>query len=158
MKTLVLGLGNPILSDDGVGLRVAEEVKNKLNHTEIAVMKASTGGMDLLDTMAGYEKVVIVDAIQTDGGKVGQVYRLEPGALTATKHTSSPHDTSLAVALQLGRRLGMTLPQQIVIYAVEVADVTTFNEGCTPEVKQVIPAIAAMVLQELEGEMHCSEQ
>lgn len=152
MKTLVLGLGNPILSDDGVGFRVAEAIKDRVNQEDVTVMETSMGGLDLLDLFANFDKVIIIDAIQTRDGRVGQIHRLERGAIEATKHTSAPHDINLATALELGKRLGMTLPQQIVIYAIEVADVTTFNEKCTPELEQVIPVARDMVLRELNGD------
>ena len=71
MKTLVLGLGNPILSDDGVGLRVARELENRLDQQEVTVVETSMAGLDLLDLLAGYDRAIIVDAIQTVGGKVG---------------------------------------------------------------------------------------
>lgn len=150
MRTLVLGLGNPILSDDGVGLRVAEKIKGRVNQEDVTVMETSMGGLDLLDLFANFDKVIIIDAIQTRDGRVGQVHRLEPESLAATKHTTTPHDINLATALELGKRLGLTLPQEIVIFAIEVADVTTFNEGCTTSVEQVIPVATDMVLRELK--------
>ena len=69
MKTLVLGLGNPILSDDGVGLRVARAVESQLSQQEITVMETSMGGLSLLDLLTGYDRAIIIDAIQTRGGR-----------------------------------------------------------------------------------------
>ena len=149
MKTLVLGLGNPILSDDGVGLRVARELENRLDQQEVTVVETSMAGLDLLDLLAGYDRAIIVDAIQTVGGKSGQIYRLAPEAFDATRHAASPHDVNFATALELGKRLGLTLPQQIVIFAIEVADASTFSEECTPQVRQAIPLCVKMVIQEI---------
>jgi len=149
VKTLILGLGNPILSDDGVGFRVAEELKGRLNKQVITVMEASAAGLDLLDLLAGYNRAIIIDAIQTKEGKVGQIYRLEPGEFEATQHAATPHDVNFATALELGNRLGLTLPQQIIIFAIEVGDITTFSERCTPKVEQMIPLAVDMVIQEL---------
>ncbi len=151
MKTLVLGLGNPILSDDGVGLRVTEELKVKLNQPEVTVMETSMAGLDLLDVLVNFDKVIIIDAIQTRDGKVGQIYRLEPEALDASQHLSTPHDVNFATALELGKKLGLALPQDIIIFAIEVKDITTYRERCTPEVEQVIPIATEMVMQELKG-------
>jgi len=150
MKTLVLGLGNPILSDDGVGLLVAQKVKHRVNQQQVTVMETSMGGLDLLDILANFDKAIIIDAIQTRDGKVGQIYRLEPGALDATRHSSTPHDINLVTALELGKRMGLSLPRQIVFFAIEVADVTTFGEKCTPGVEQAISLATDMVLQELK--------
>ncbi|MBM2824894.1 MAG: Hydrogenase maturation protease [Dehalococcoidales bacterium] len=151
MKTLVLGLGNTILSDDGVGIRIAEELKDRLEQQEATVMETSMAGLDILELLTGYDRVIIIDAIQTRGGEAGQIYRLEPEAFDTTCHAASPHDVNFATALELGRRLGLALPRQITIFAVEAADVTTFSERCTPEVEQTIPSVVALVMQELNG-------
>ncbi len=149
MKTLVLGLGNPIRCDDGVGLRVATAVKDKLNQPETTVVEASVAGLDLLDLLVGYEKVIIVDAIRTSEGKPGQVYRLAPEVFDATRHAASPHDINFATALELGNRLKLALPRQIVIFGVEVGDVSSFSEECTPEVQMAIPVVTDMIMSEL---------
>jgi len=151
MKTLILGMGNPILSDDGVGLRVTEELKGRLSHPEVTVMETSMGGLSLLDLLVNFDKAIIIDAIQTRGGKVGQVHQLEAGAFDATRHAATTHDVNFAAALELGNKLGLALPQQIVIFAIEVEDVTTFSERCTPEVERVVPVCVGKVIQELNG-------
>ncbi len=151
MKTLVLGLGNPFLSDDSVGLNIARALEGRFNQPEITVMETSMAGLNLLDLLTGYDRAVIIDAIQTREGKVGQVYQLEPEALDATRHASTPHDVNFATALELGNRLGLALPQQITIFAVEVEDVTTFGDRCTRRVEETIPVVADMVAQELNG-------
>ncbi len=151
MKTLVLALGNPFLSDDSVGLHVARALEGWFNRPEITVMETSMAGLSLLDLLTGYDRVIIIDAIQTREGEVGQVYRLEPEALDATRHVSTPHDVNFATALELGKRLGLVLPQQITIFAVEVEDVTTFGDRCTRRVEETIPVVAGMVTQELNG-------
>jgi len=151
MKTLILGLGNLILSDDGVGIRVAEELKGRLNQPEVTVMETSLAGLSLLDLLVNFDRAIIIDTIQTKRGKVGQVYRLEPGAFDATQHAATPHDVNFATALELGNRLGLPLPRQIIIFAIEVKDITTFSEKCTPKVEQVIPVVTDMVIQELNG-------
>lgn len=150
MKTLVLGLGNPILSDDSVGLRVAEELKDRLEGQEVAVESTSLAGLDLLDLLAGYDWAIIVDAIKTEGGRLGQIYRFEPKAFRATMHAASPHDVNLATALELGKALGLPLPQ-LDILAIEVADTESFGYECTPEVAEAIPVCVEMVLRMLNG-------
>lgn len=151
-KTLVLGMGNPLLCDDRVGLQVAAELKNKLFRPEITIMEASLAGLGLLDLLVGYDKAIIIDAIQTMGGKAGEIYRLDPEEFDSTHHTASPHDASLTAALEFGKKLGLALPKQIVIYAIEASDTTTFSEECTPEVKKAIPVCVEMILQELNRE------
>jgi hydrogenase maturation protease len=149
-KTLILGLGNSLLSDDGVGLTVATELKNRLNESDITVMETSAAGLSLLDLLVGYDKAIIIDAIQTLDGKPGQIYRLAPEAFDTTRRTISPHDVNFTTALEFGKKVGLPLPQEIVIFAIEVSDVSTFSEEYTPQVKQAIPTCVGMVLQELK--------
>ena len=151
MKTLVLGIGNPILSDDGVGIKVAQEVGKKLDDPQITVSETSAAGLSLLDSLIGYDKVIIIDAIQTEQGKAGQIYRMKPEDFSFTKRVSSPHQINLVTALELGKLLNLTMPQEISIFAVEAKDTTSFSEGCTPEVEQAIPEAVKMVLDELVG-------
>lgn len=86
-KTLVLGLGNPILSDDGVGLRVAAGLEGRLGEG-VTVIEASLAGLDLLELLSGYDRAIIIDAIQTEGGQPGRIYRLDPGL--SRRHVTPP--------------------------------------------------------------------
>jgi hydrogenase maturation protease len=149
-KTLILGLGNSLLCDDGVGIYVAAELKNKVDRPEITVMETGVAGLSLLDLLVGYDRAIIVDAIQTVGGKAGQIYRLEPKAFDTALHTASAHGIDFTTALEFGKKLGLPLPQQIIIFAIEASDVSTFNEECTPEVTRAIPTCVEMVLRELK--------
>jgi hydrogenase maturation protease len=151
LKTLVLGLGNPILSDDSVGFRVVQELKARFNKPNLTLVESSASGLSLLDLITGYDKLIIVDAIKTEGGEAGKIYRLGAENLGAIRHSASPHDINLATALELGRKLGVALPQQITILAIEVVDVTTFSEKCTPEVDRAIPLAVSMVAEELDS-------
>ena len=150
MKTLVLGLGNPILSDDGVGPRVAGELEGKFDES-VTVAEASLAGLNLLDLLVGYDRAIIIDAIQTAGGKVGNIYHLEPEAFQSTRHAVSTHDINLATALEFGKRLGLKLPQKIDILAIEVADINCFSEECTPEVAKAVPVCAEMIIEKLKA-------
>ena len=150
-RTLVLGLGNPILSDDGIGCHVALALKEKLKEPEIDVMEASIAGLDFLDLLARYDRAIIIDAIQTREGTPGQIYQFAPDILSDTQHSGTPHDVNLATALELGRKLSLPLPQQITIFAIETEDVTSFSEKCTPRVMKAVPACVEMIVQELNG-------
>jgi hydrogenase maturation protease len=153
MKTVVLGLGNPLLTDDGVGIQVARQVAACSQSCDgLAVAEASLGGLRLLDIIAGCDRAVIVDAIQTQGGVPGDIYRLDARDLRRSFHSGSTHDLSLAGAMALGRALGTSLPtdEATVIIAVEVADVLTFGEECTPAVAAAIPRAVEAVLSELQ--------
>jgi len=148
-KTLILGLGNPILCDDGVGTAVAHALEGIINPKIATVVEASIGGLDLLDLFTGYKRVIIIDAIKTEGGKAGQIHRLNVETLSSTRHTASPHDINLATALELGKKLAMKMPSKIDIYAIEAADTESFSESCTPAVAAAIPVCVEMILREL---------
>ena len=150
MKTLVLGLGNPILSDDSVGFRVIEQLKARFAKPGLTFTESCTSGLGLLEVIIGYDKLIIIDAIQTKGGQAGEIYKFTLDDLINTRYSSPPHGVNLATAIELGKKLGEHLPQQIVVFAIEVADVTNFSERCTPEVEKAIPLAVGMVAKELK--------
>jgi hydrogenase maturation protease len=154
MKTLVLGLGNPILTDDGVGVRVAEQVQTALlPGSSIECAEVGVGGLALMERMIGYSRVILIDALVVDQARPGAVHRWQLDdlrAISPTVHSASPHDTSLIVALDLAQRMGLPLPDELVIYAVEVSNVSDFSDQPTPPVAQAIPRVTAAVLAELE--------
>jgi hydrogenase maturation protease len=152
MRTLVLGLGNLILSDDGVGIRVVHEVANQVRSPQITVSDTNVAGLGLLDSIVGYDKVIIIDAIQTEKGQAGQIYRMGTEDFSQTKHFSSPHQINLATALELGKMLNLAMPKEVTVLAVEAEDTTSFSEECTPEVRRAIPEAVKMVLAELKGQ------
>lgn len=150
MKTLILGLGNPILSDDSVGLRVAGQLKDRVSIPSVSIAETSLAGLELMTMLSGYDKVILIDAIQTKGGKVGKVYRLDSNAFEGARHVATTHELGFATALQLGKKLGMVLPERICVIAIEVLDITTFSEECTEKVRQAIPVAVEKVLEELQ--------
>jgi hydrogenase maturation protease len=147
VKTLILGIGNSVLCDDGVGIRVAAEVGKRLSDPAVTVAEACHGGLFLLEAFLGYDHVVLIDAIQTEGGTPGQVYELQPEQISSARHLSSPHQVDFATALDLGKALGLSVPSSIDIIAVEAEDVTSFRDRCTPEVERAIPIAAEMALR-----------
>ncbi|MCX6003523.1 MAG: hydrogenase maturation protease, partial [Chloroflexi bacterium] len=104
-----------------------------------------------IDMLADYDRAIIIDAINTHSGKPGEIYRLGTGVLNDTMHATSPHDINFASALELGKQLGLKMPSEIVVYAIEVADVITFSEICTPAVESAIPECVERVLKDLEN-------
>lgn len=149
MRTLVLGIGNPILSDDSVGIKVAQEVGRKVSDPQVTVAETSLAGLTLLDSIVGYDKVIIIDAIQTKEGEAGRIYRMGTADFSCTKHYSSPHQINLVTALELGKMLNLPVPQEITVFAVETEDITSFSEECTPKVEEAIPRVVDMVLKDL---------
>lgn len=146
MKTVVLGLGNPIVTDDGVGIEVARRIGEQKPHVE--VVETSEAGLALLDYVAECDRLVIIDSIKTGKGRPGEVYKLEMDDLRATMDQCCSHGVDLASALEVGRGLGYRMPGSVAIYAVEVKDNSTFGEGCTDEVRERVPFIASEIARE----------
>lgn len=155
MKTLVLGLGNPILSDDGVGIHVVRAAAARYEQDdgdEVVFEEASAGGLRLLEVIAGYDRLVLVDAIQTRGGIPGTRRRLSIADVQSSMHAGSTHDLSFSGALAFGRKLGMKLPPdaEILIFAIEAEDVLTFGEALTPSVAAALPRAVDELLADLK--------
>ncbi|MBN2380589.1 hydrogenase maturation protease [candidate division WOR-3 bacterium] len=152
MKTLVLGLGNTIRSDDGVGVQVIRELAQGLGpDPDVEFKEGSVGGLAILDEIAGFDRLVLVDSIKTSGGNPGDLYKLSEEDFNTSVHLSNSHGVDFATAVELGRRFGYKIPARIEIYAVEVDDNTTFKHSCTARVRERIPQI----VQTIKGELTC---
>jgi len=149
-------LGNPILTDDGVGVKVAYEVElavHAAGRDAIEVTEASVGGLRLMEMMIGYDRAILIDAIiMQNGQKSGAMHRLtleDLRSISPTQHSASAHDTTLVTALEMGRQMGFQLPAEITIYAIEVENVLDFSDQPTTAVAMAIPRATAAVLAEL---------
>lgn len=150
MKTLILGMGNDLLADDGVGPKVAEELKKRNKDPNVEVMETALAGLQLLDIFIGFDRAIIVDAIQTKGGKPGDAHLLTLDDLGGGVPTSL-HHFDLPTILAAGKALGAAMPQDVRIFAVEATDVTTFGGACCPEVEAAIPRVVDLILAELRS-------
>jgi hydrogenase maturation protease len=148
-RTVIVGLGNPILSDDGVGVYAARLLAERLAGAPVVVSESSLGGMRFLDLLAGFERAIIIDAIQWRHGPVGTVYRLSADEAVPTVRAVSFHDISLGTALALGHKVGIPLPTEIVFLAVEAGDTLTVSERCSPEVQAALPEVVRLVMDQL---------
>ena len=152
-KTLLIGMGNPILCDDSVGVRLASDLKARLaGNSDVAVLEeCSLGGLNLLDVVTGFDRVVVVDSIKTPGGQPGTWYRFTGSDLRETMNLTNVHDANFATSLELGRRMGMHVPDEadIHIFAVEVFDNITFSEALSPELEAAMPELADEIFAEI---------
>ena len=149
MRTVIIGIGSLLRGDDAIGIRVAEAIEREALPPDVKVVTTTAAGLALLDLLTGYERALIIDAIQTRQGKPGEVYRLGLDDLPAPLHSFTVHDVSVRSALDIGRKMGLPLPGETVIFAIEVADVTPLREKCTPEVEGAISKAVSLVLNEL---------
>jgi hydrogenase maturation protease len=157
-RTLLLGMGNPILRDDALGIHLARARGGLLaGRTDLDVIEeCPVGGLELLDLLCGYDRALVFDSIRTQGGTPGSWYLFTAEALQETRNLRNVHDVNLATALSLGRSLGMRLPPdpEIHVFAVEIEDDLTFSERLTEALETSWPRFSAEILsaaQELLG-------
>jgi hydrogenase maturation protease len=157
MKTLILGLGNPILGDDGAGWRVAENIaKVMANQPEIEIDCVSLGGLSLMERLTGSERAILIDAIFTGKKPVGSISKFTLNDLPdlTAGHSASAHDTSLRNALNVGRSMSIPLPrdEDVIIIAIETKNVYDFTEELSPAVAAAVPEAAKTILELLENQ------
>jgi hydrogenase maturation protease len=152
-RTAVIGLGNPLLGDDGVGWKIAEQVKLQLSakweaEGEIDVECLSLGGLSLMEHLIGYQKAILIDAIQQPDREQGSVSMIPLEELldSMAGHTSSAHDTTLGKALEVGRALGARLPEEIWVVGVNANCFFDFSDQLTHPIAAAIPAATGAAL------------
>jgi hydrogenase maturation protease len=149
LRTLILGLGNPILSDDAAGLQAARQLYELVGGDDVDLVEAAVAGMQTVQLLSGYDRAVIIDVVQ-DEARVGEVWRLDSAELEDVSSTSS-HGIGVGQALRLARLMGLPVPEQILIYAIAAADTITFGESLTPRLGQALPAIVRRIAADLAG-------
>jgi hydrogenase maturation protease len=160
MKTLILGLGNPILGDDGAGWKVVQSLPNLQSPISIIEVDClSLGGLSLMERMIGYDRVILVDTLITGQHPCGHISRFTLADLPdyAAAHTTAAHDTSLQTALRLGKQMGAELPEleNIWIIGIEAQHVYDFSEELSPPIAAAIPQAVELVLLSLWEDEPC---
>ena len=151
-KTLVLGLGNPILGDDGVGWKVAEAVQAILGNA-VEVDFASLGGLSLMERTLGYQRVVLIDCLETGLAPIGTVQSLPLAELAdpSAGHSASAHDTSLITALQAAQSMGADVPSRVDVVTIEASLSLDFTEVLSPAIAAAVPVAVQEVLKLLDS-------
>jgi hydrogenase maturation protease len=166
MRIIIVGLGNPILGDDGVGWRVAEEVSrlsgiplgdaplpglSPPKPDPVTIERYSLAGLSLMERLTGFERVILIDSLNTGWHPQGAVIHFTLADIDDLTygHSASAHDISLKNALKLGRRMGEPLPadEHIHIVAVEAQHVYDFREELSPRIAEAVPAAAKKVIE-----------
>ncbi len=154
-QTIVIGLGNPILGDDGIGWHIARQVADRVQEMawQVEIEYLSLGGLSLMEHLIGYSQAILIDAITTRQRPFGTVmcYSLADLPEHTASHLASAHDTGLQTAIAVGRSMGAILPDQINIVAVESEQVYDFSEELTPAVAAAIPHAVQIVLDMLKS-------
>ena len=153
MNTRIIGLGNPILTDDGVGIHTVREVARRSAEAgfgkQVDIVESEVGGFDLMELMAGWKRVILVDSIQFAGLKSGTVIRIDPDDLHTSLRLRSVHDVDLPTVLELGHRLGLTMPKSLTIFGIQVEDMHTISECLTQTAELGMKKAVGLILEEL---------
>jgi hydrogenase maturation protease len=135
-KRMILGVGNDILMDDGIGPRIVKTLEAKYPLPEMEYHTTTLGGLDILEFINGYDWVVFIDAIKTKDGVPGTVYEFVPEDFKETLHLTNIHDVSFLTAIELGKQLGLKVPKYMHIFAIEIIEDQVFGEEFTPPLKE----------------------
>lgn len=146
MTTLVVGIGNTILGDDGVGVHAVRRLRERPLPDGVVVEEVGIAGLGLLDLAAGHDRLIVIDAICT-GAAPGTVHLLKGDEVPTAAHLGAGHEADLPQSIEIGRRLLQErMPQEIVVVAIEALDIQTFSESLTPEVEAAIPEAVKLVV------------
>ncbi|MFH7320669.1 hydrogenase maturation protease [Desulfurivibrio sp. D14AmB] len=145
-NTIVIGLGNPLLADDGVGLQVAGLLRDCLPPgAGVRVVTAGSGGLGLLELMVGYQRALIIDAMLSGTRAPGSVARLAVASAGPARHLAGSHGGDLAALLRLGRSLDLALPERVELIGIEAAEVDRFAEELSRSVAAALPVALSLV-------------
>jgi hydrogenase maturation protease len=148
-RILVLGLGNDILADDAVGLVAARSLRRHCPD-EIEVVEAAESGLALLDFLEGRSHTLLLDAILTGRHPAGTVLEFSRRDFATALGVSS-HYAGLPEVLGLAECLGVSVPTELCILAMEVEDLYCLREGLSDSVDRALPAYVGRARQILDG-------
>ncbi len=152
---LILGIGNDILTDDAIGPKIVKRLQEDLFSDNISFLTAAMGGLEILEMIKNFQQVIIIDAIKTKNGIPGTVYYLTPDNFKETLHISSFHDVSFLTALELAKKLEISIPSRIDIIAVEIVEDLTFSNEFSKDIaskyniiyQDVLKSVNEMILK-----------
>ena len=134
-RILILGLGNPILSDDGIGLLITKNLEGKIPGVDIASI--TLAGLELLDILVGYDQVFLIDAATGTGGEPGEVKEISDGK--GALHLFTSHGVNFFNLLKLGRDMGLKMPEPAAVFGIEIGNATDFGTALSPALQSALP-------------------
>jgi hydrogenase maturation protease len=158
-RIVVLGVGNILLRDEGVGVRVIEKLQTQYSLPEnVRVVDGGTQGLWLLSTIQEADHLIVVDAV-LGGGEPGTIYRLTKEDLPkGLRIKQSAHDSDLVEALNLCALLEVE-PKSVVVVGIEPADIQPFGVDLTEEIAAKVDELLLRVIDELKAlEVECPQK
>ncbi len=151
-QILIVGLGSDILGDDGIGLKIANDLKTLPQLNYIDFKTAMCGGFGLFEDMVGYQSVVFIDATKI-GGKPGTVYKYNLDTYQETLHLSNFHELSFKAMFELGKQLNYAVPEHVFVIAIEIEEDKIFDSCLTEKLDQEYHRILEDVRQFVDYEL-----
>lgn len=151
---VVLGLGNPVLTDDAAGLHVVKELERLLalrSVPGVTVEASLRAGFELIDLLHGYHQALIVDCLDLPDAVPGRIRQLTLESVAGIARLVNVHELSISSAFKLAHSMGIAMPEQVEIFAIEAYDVRTISEELTPDVAAAVPQLAAMLYTRLQA-------
>jgi hydrogenase maturation protease len=145
MRVAIIGVGNLLLKDEGVGIWVIEELKKK--NLDVELFDCATDPMLVLECMDGKDKVVVVDAYKGNS-EPGTIYKFGVEDVKEKKLDLSLHNLTFLDVLRIGKD-SFKLPQEIVIIGIEPAEIEA-GIGLSDELKRKLPEIVKVVMEEVK--------
>ena len=152
--TVVLALGNPVMSDDAVGLHVADALRLALREhplRDVQVLKSQRAGFELVEMLAGYDRAIIVDAVLAEQPVPGRVRELSLEDLSGSRRLINAHEISLPVAMEMGRLLGLSMPRDVELIGIEAIELYTMSTDMSEAVQASVLPVAQRIYRRLEG-------
>jgi len=147
-RIVVLGLGNPILTDDAVGLKITERLQALLAESPVpgvTVLESTRAGFELIDLLTGFHHALIIDALDLPEPEPGRLRRLDLAEFAGCARLIAAHEISLNQAFELAQRIQVPMPSEVEIFAIEAAEVRALSEEMTPAVAAVVDPVAQQV-------------
>jgi len=149
-EIIILGMGNKLFGDDGVGIVIAEKLKVFLaNIPQIKVEETNWGGFRIIDLLSGYKTAIIIDALRTGKEPAGFIHKLDYKDLIHSVRMVSFHDVNFATAVEFAREINIPMPKDISVYAVEINEADYFSEELTKEVDATVDVCIQKILNEI---------
>ena len=161
MNVAVLGIGNELAADDGVGIHIARSLRPLIPDTRVRCLENQRGGMDILEQLEGFDQAFVIDAACSGLNPPGTISRFAIRAPFAQISSTSLHTLSLDAVLSLGALAGIHVPEQVILYTIEAADIETFGAGCTERIRAAIPEVLYRLTREVLSmlpDARCSPQ
>jgi hydrogenase maturation protease len=146
-RGILVGLGNPLMSDDAVGLAIARAVHERVSGFDLEF--STSGGLDVVDRIVDREFAVIIDSMVTGEHSPGTAVRLSFGDGMPTLRASGTHGVGLSEAIDLARASGAAVPSRIVVYGIEVADPHSLGDSVSAAISSKIGTIADEIARDL---------